>query len=117
MEKLEYLRQFIEYNNEVLKDLDVNDRVEAQIKLKETLGELEQRVEERTLDLKKVNEKLIQEIEGRKQAEVTLKESEEKYRLLFKTARVGLYRTRVKDGKILEANDMIQLSLDRKSVV
>ncbi len=37
-------------------------------------------------------------------AQEALRESEEKYRDLFETAMVGLYRSRIEDGKILEAN-------------
>jgi PAS domain S-box-containing protein len=37
-------------------------------------------------------------------AEKALRESEEKYRDLFETAMVGLYRSRIEDGKVLVAN-------------
>ena len=37
-------------------------------------------------------------------AQEALRDSEEKYRDLFETAMVGLYRSRIEDGKILEAN-------------
>lgn len=43
-------------------------------------------------------------ITQRRQIEQALKESEEKYRNLFETAMVGLYRSRIDDGKILAAN-------------
>jgi PAS domain S-box-containing protein len=43
-------------------------------------------------------------ITQRRQVETALKQSEEKYRNLFETARVGLYRSRIEDGKILLAN-------------
>ena len=36
-----------------------------------------------------------------------LEQSEEKYRHLFETAMVGIYRTRIEDGKILAANDSL----------
>ncbi|MBC8431691.1 MAG: response regulator [Desulfobacterales bacterium] len=40
-------------------------------------------------------------------AEEALRESEEKYRNLFNNAQVGLYRTRISDGKFVEANDAL----------
>jgi two-component system cell cycle sensor histidine kinase/response regulator CckA len=43
-------------------------------------------------------------ITKRRRMEKALKQSEEKYRNLFETAMVGLYRSRIDDGKILAAN-------------
>ena len=43
-------------------------------------------------------------ISNRRRMEKALKQSEEKYRSLFETAMVGLYRSRIDDGKILAAN-------------
>lgn len=43
----------------------------------------------------------------RKIAEEALRESEEKYRAIFNNAQVGLFRTRLSDGMILEANERI----------
>ena len=43
-------------------------------------------------------------ITNRRRMEKALKQSEEKYRSLFETAMVGLYRSRIDDGKILAAN-------------
>jgi PAS domain S-box-containing protein len=45
------------------------------------------------------------EISDRKEAEEALRESEEKYHNIFNNAQVGIFRTRISDGKILECND------------
>ena len=48
---------------------------------------------------------VIRDITERKRAEEKLKDSEEKYRYLFDNAQVGLYWSRISDGKFLECND------------
>ena len=48
---------------------------------------------------------LCRDISERKKAEQALKNSEETYRNLFHNAQVGLFRTRIEDGKILESNE------------
>jgi len=45
------------------------------------------------------------DITERKKAETDLKESEEKYRYFFNKAQVGLFWSRIIDGKFLECND------------
>ena len=45
------------------------------------------------------------DVTDRKRAEEALRESEEKYRNIFDNAQVGIFRTRISDGKILESND------------
>ena len=50
---------------------------------------------------------VTQDITERKKAKEALRESEEKYRNLFNNAQVGMYRTRISDGKFIEANDAL----------
>lgn len=50
---------------------------------------------------------VITDITERKQAEEKRRQSEETYRNLFANAQVGLFRTRISDGKILECNEQL----------
>jgi len=62
-------------------------------------------LEQERAHLIKAKERLEIEVEERKQAEEALRESEEKYRNIFSNAQVGIFRTRIRDGKVLECND------------
>ena len=61
---------------------------------KPTYEELEQRVKE-----------LERDALSHKKTEEVLRGSEEKYRNIFSNAQVGIFRTRISDGKLLECND------------
>ncbi|NPU98309.1 MAG: response regulator [Candidatus Omnitrophica bacterium] len=50
---------------------------------------------------------IMSDITERKQAEERIRQSEESYRNIFQNAQVGLFRTRISDGKILESNDQL----------
>ena len=50
------------------------------------------------------NAELEETISNLKRAQKALRQSEEKYRNLFDTAMVGMYRTTIEDGKVIEAN-------------
>ena len=62
---------------------DITEQKLIQETVKRAHDELEQRVKERTIELKKLNKLLIKEIEKRKQNEVALRKSEEKFRAIF----------------------------------
>ena len=68
------------------------------------------------LHLIETKNELESEVEERKQIETALRESEEKHRHLFETAMVGIYRTRIEDGKFLEANQKLAKMLGYESV-
>ncbi|HOV85679.1 MAG TPA: response regulator [Syntrophobacteraceae bacterium] len=50
---------------------------------------------------------VVSDITERKRAEERIRRSEETYRNLFCNAQVGLFRTRISDGKILESNEQL----------
>jgi len=54
---------------------------------------------------------LASHIGRRKQVEQALRDSEEKYRGVFENAEVGLVRTRISDGKVLDANERLARDL------
>ena len=59
---------------------------------------------------------IYQNITERKRGEEALRESEGKYRQLFETAMVGIYRTGIEDGKFLAANESLAKMLGYDSV-
>jgi PAS domain S-box-containing protein len=72
-------------------DMMMDDLEEAQNSLADIRKNLEQQVDERTSELKRVNENLSEEIEGRKKIEAELRDSEEHYRLLTESAQDFIY--------------------------
>ena len=58
------------------------------------------------LDMEKVLHR-IEDALGKQQLKRDLKESEETFRNIFQNAQVGLYRTRIEDGKVIESNEQL----------
>ena len=75
-----------------LAESELSAKRKVELALLEAYDELEQRVYERTADLNKINHKLKEEILSRKKSEAALKETEERYRLLFKRSPVGIFQ-------------------------
>jgi PAS domain S-box-containing protein len=71
--------------------LEIAERKRAEEALSLTKMELEVRVEERTRELRNVNDDLVREIERRKQLQQTLKDSEEQLRLAQEAAGLGVW--------------------------
>lgn len=82
------------------------ERTQMEDKLRKSQDELEKRIKERTSALLTLNKQLQAEVKEREVAENELKRSEAMYKNLFDNAQVGLFRTRIEDGKVLEANDL-----------
>jgi len=87
--------------------LTFNDMTErrqiAEGELRKHRNRLEELVEERTVELKKINEELQHEIVEHKRAEEALWESEERFRQLYDEAPVG-YHELDREGRITRVN-------------
>jgi len=83
---------------------DISDRRQAEEKLSGATQELELRVQERTTDLVNANEKLKQEIAMRAQTEEKLRESEQRYRSLFKNNHAVMLLIDPESADIRDAN-------------
>jgi PAS domain S-box-containing protein len=71
--------------------LEIAERTRAQEDLSLAKAELERRVEQRTAELKKVNEELVLEVAQRKSVEQTLRSSEEQLRLAQEASGLGVW--------------------------
>ncbi|MGZ6075500.1 MAG: PAS domain S-box protein, partial [Isosphaeraceae bacterium] len=71
--------------------IEIAERTRAEEALKLAKSELELRVEERTAELKKVNEDLVLEIDRRQAIEQNLRDSEEQLRLAQDASGVGMW--------------------------
>lgn len=83
--------------------VDIHQRKEAEQELERSRRNLEERVRSRTRDLTLINEHLLNEIEDRKKIEKTLRESQERHRIIFDGSRDAIFISS-SDGSILIFN-------------
>jgi len=81
--------------------LEIAERRRAEEALSVAKMELERRVEERTRELREVNEELVREIEQREQLEQSLKDSEEQLRLAQEASGLGVWDWDTRADKIV----------------
>ncbi len=67
----------------------------------------EENLQQKTEEIETMNEELQVQNEELNDLLDRIKESEETYRNIFQNAQVGLFRTRISDGKILESNEQL----------
>ena len=79
----------------------------ANEQLSEINERLEYRVDERTAELKRVNQKLLQDIAQREQVEKALQQSEERYRSLVENTLDGYFICQIPSGNFLFLNRRI----------
>lgn len=80
-------------------------RLVAENNLRGLYGELEARVAERTAELTLANQKLETQIAERRQIEADLRQSRERFGILFRNSPTGIVLARLADGIYLDAND------------
>ncbi len=86
----------------IIRNIDKWKRTES--KLTRHRDDLEQFVQESTEDIWAINAKLQREIEEHQKLEIELEAKKTLYRNLYNNSLVGLLRTRITDGKVLNAN-------------
>lgn len=97
----------VKHHQEII-DIQNEELKRQNFQLERARNELEHLVKERTADLKEVNQRLQLEIEERKQANVKLKESEEKFRSISACANDAIIMAD-EEGKILYWNDASEI--------
>ena len=85
---------------------DITERRRLEQDLAKAKAELEEKVLERTQELRKLNEQSLEEIGQRKRVEEALRESEKRFRTMFEAAPVGIYRA-TPGGRIVLANSTL----------
>jgi PAS domain S-box-containing protein len=85
---------------------DITERKQAEEKLSQLLTQLETKVEERTVELRRINVSLQREVAERQRIEEALRDSEQRFRAAFDQAAVGIGHLGI-DGKWLIVNQKL----------
>ncbi|MBD2521861.1 PAS domain S-box protein [Nostoc sp. FACHB-133] len=85
---------------------DITERKQAEEAVSSLLNQLENMVEERTVQLTRINQSLQTEITERQRIEEALRESEERFRATFHQAAVGIAHVAI-DGRWLLVNQRL----------
>ena len=83
----------------------VSDRKRVEEELQRHRDRLEELVGERTAELAQTNERLRREVEERRQAEETLRRSEERFSKAFQATPLAIVMTTVSEGRIVNVNE------------
>lgn len=86
---------------------EITERMRAEELLRKAKDELERKVQERTSELREINDNLLLEISERKRAEEFLRESEERLRMAVSGGRVGIWEWDVATNQ-LDWNDQLK---------
>jgi PAS domain-containing protein len=86
--------------------IDITARVRFEEKLKASHEELERQIEARTSELTEANLELLEKIAQRRQMELKLQDSEEKYRIVVENDNEGIVVTQ--DAKIKYSNAIFE---------
>jgi len=84
-------------------EIEIRERKQAEAAVRTLNAQLEERVNERTQELRQVNQKLEREIKERIQVAEALAEAEENYRSIFENAGWGIFQI-TPDGRYISAN-------------
>ncbi len=85
---------------------DITERKQVEENLSQLLDQLETKVEERTVELRRINASLQREIAERQRIEEALRDSEQRFRAAFDQAAVGIGHVGI-DGKWLLVNQKL----------
>jgi PAS domain S-box-containing protein len=83
---------------------EISERILVEDELRRMHNELDRRVADRTAELSRVNEQLLQENSYRKKAEEAVRESEALFRSIYESNMLGIGFWRP-DGEVFDAND------------